>query len=101
MNVTSPTDLWTGSAVRPFSDERMDQVRDLLFGDYKRQVDLQIAAMDARLREMESVLSRRVTELEARLEALASRSSEDRRGAFEELARNVTDLGQRIREIGR
>lgn len=101
MNVSSPTDLWTGSAIRPFSDEKMDQVRDLLFGDYKRQMDMQLAAMDTRLREMESVLSRRLADLEARLEALDSRSGEDRRSAFEDLARNVTELGQRIRDIAR
>ena len=101
MNVTSPADLWTGPGARALSDEKMDQVRDLLFGDYKRHADVQLAAMDARLREVETVLSRRLADLEARLEVLASRSGEERRGAFDELSRNVTELGQRIRDIAR
>ena len=101
MNMTSPADLWAGPGSRALSDEKMEQVRELLFGDYRRHADLQLAAMDARLRELESVLTRRLADLEARLEALASRNSEDRRGAFEELSRNVTELGQRIRDIAR
>lgn len=83
------------------ADEKMEQVRELLFGEYRRQSDLQLAAMDARLREMEAVLNRRIDELQAKVEALASRSTEERRGAFEELSRNVTELGQRIRDIAR
>ena len=101
MNVTTPAELWAGSGARSLSDEKMDQVRDLLFGDFRRQSDMQLAAMDARLRELEAVLSRRLADLEARLEALSSRSTEERRGAFEELSHNVSELGQRIREIAR
>jgi hypothetical protein len=101
MNMTSPPDLWAGPAARAMTDEKMDQVRELLFGDYKRNADVQLAAMDARLRELEGVMTRRLADLEARLEALVSRTSEDKRGAFDELARGVGELSQRIRDIAR
>lgn len=101
MNVMSPSDKWVGPIARGLTDEKMDQVRDLLFGDYKRQTEIQLAAMDARLRELETVVSRRLGELEARLESLGGRIGDDRRGAFEELSRSVTELGHRIREIAR
>lgn len=101
MNANSPPDMWASSAARMLADEKMEQVRELLFGEYRRQSELQLAAMDARLREMEAVLSRRIGELEVKVEALAGRSIEDRRGAFEELSRSVTELGQRIRDIAR
>ncbi len=62
---------------------------------------MQIAALDARLRELETVVIRRLGEIEARLDALSGRAGADRREAFEELSRNVTELGRRIREIAR
>lgn len=101
MNATPPVDVWAGLATRNLADEKMEQVRELLFGDFKRSQDVQIAALDARLREMESVLTRRLAEIEARLDVLAGRAGADRREAFEELSRNVTELGRRIREIAR
>lgn len=101
MNVMSPNDKWVGPLARGLSDEKMDQVREILFGDYKRQADVQLAAMDARLRELETVMTRRLSEMEAQLEALSGRIGEDKRGAFDELARGVTELGHRIREIAR
>jgi hypothetical protein len=101
MNVMTPGNTWAVPLARGLSDEKMDQVREILIGDYRRQADVQIAAMDARLRELETVMTRRLDDLEARLQVLQGRVGEDRRGAFEELSRGVAELGQRIREIAR
>lgn len=101
MNVTTPTDVWAGVGSRTLADEKMEQVRDLLIGDYKRQCDVQLAAMDARLRELETVMMRRLSDLEARMEALSTRCGEQQRTAFDELSRGLADLGRRVREAAR
>ena len=57
--------------------------------------------MEARLREIETGLIRRLDAMAARIEALAGETESDRRTAFDELARSVIDLGERIRRISK
>lgn len=80
-------------------DERMEQVRELLFGDYKRQCEQQIAALEARLAEVQTALVRRLDDVETRLAALATDTRDGQKAAFGDLARNVTELGERIRAL--
>lgn len=82
-------------------DERMDQVRELLMGDYVRHFDAKVLALEARIRELEGELGRRVEALDMRLEALSGEMRGERRAAFDELARTIEDLGSRIRGIAR
>lgn len=79
----------------------MDQVRDLLIGDFVRQTDRRIAALEARLNEIETSVGSRLSALHARLEALAGEMGAERRTSFDELAKSVLDLGDRIRKISR
>lgn len=79
----------------------MDQIRDLLIGDVVRQTDRRLAALEARLNELETSVGSRLTALHARLEALAGEMGADRRSTFDELAKSVLDLGERIRKISR
>ena len=74
----------------PQPDQQMDQIRELLFGEMKRE-------MDARLARMET----RIGALEARLDAMAGEIENDRRSAFDVLARGITDLGDQIKRIGK
>ena len=101
MNATSLEQLRTGPATRDGQDEKMDQIRDLLIGDIVRQTDRRLAALETRLNELETTVGSRLTALHARLEALAGEMGADRRSAFDELARSVLDLGERIRKITR
>ncbi len=80
-------------------DDRLDQVRDLLFGEYQRQTEARLAMMDARIRELELAMQRRLDALEIRAEQLLAKSGDDNRAAFDELARGINDLGDRIRRI--
>lgn len=101
MNATSLEQLRTGPATRDGQDEKMDQIRDLLIGDIVRQTDRRLAALETRLNELETTVGSRLTALHARLEALAGEMGADRRSAFDELAKSVLDLGERIRKITR
>lgn len=82
-------------------DEKMDQVRDLLIGDHVRRTENRMAAIEARLRDMETDVGRRLDALHSRLEAMAGEMNGERRSDFDELSKIIGDLGERVRGISR
>jgi hypothetical protein len=102
MNATSLEELRAGlAAKRDASDDRMDQIRELLIGDYLRSSDARFAILESRLRDLEGLVFRRVDALSARIEAMSGEFGSDRRASFDELSRMVGELGESIRRISR
>jgi hypothetical protein len=102
MNATSLDELRAGLASkRDANDDRMDQIRDLLIGDYLRANEARFASLEGRLRDLEGLVFRRVDALSARIEALSGEVGADRRTSFDDLSRMVTELGDSIRRISR
>lgn len=101
MNATSLDELRAAKAQSERQDEKMEQIRDLLVGDVVRQTDRRIAALEARIEELESSLGSRLSALNARLDALAGEVGAGQRSAFDELAKGVHELGEQIRRISR
>ncbi len=101
MNAMTIGENKNGAGGRDVADEKMDQIRDLLFGEFQRQNDQRMSQLEARIRELETDVHRRLDALQARLDAYAGESQAERRSAFDELARGVQDLGERIRQIPR
>ena len=75
-------------AARDATDVQMDQIRDLLFGEFKTVIEGRLAAMDARL-----------TALEAGLTAARAEEEHRRRAAFDNLAEGLTTLAQSMRQL--
>ncbi len=98
MNATSYSEFRGVPGMNP-QDDRLDQVRDLLFGEYQRQTEARMALMEARIRELESSLHRRLDTLEARAEQMILKTDSEQRAAFDDLARGIADLGDRIRRV--
>lgn len=96
MNATSYSEFRTSLGSASQGDEKMDQVRELLFGEYQRQSEARMALMEARIRELELGFSRRLEAVEQRMEQVAGKIDAGQRAAFEELARGITDLGERV-----
>jgi hypothetical protein len=96
MNATSLEELRAGQ-VPELRDDKMEQVRELLFGDLARELHARIAALEQKHREYQISVSRQFDAIAARIEALAGETDAERRSAFEELSRSVLDLGERIR----
>lgn len=99
MNATSYAEFRTAVSSASQGDDKMDQVRELLFGDYQRQSEARMALMEARIRELELGFSRRLDAIEQRVEQIAGKTDADQRAAFEELARGIADLGERVRRF--
>lgn len=101
MNAPSLSELRTSSAQRDTSDEKMEQIRELLIGQHVRESATRMAALESRMRDIELSLSRRLDALSARLEAMAAEAGAERRNTFDELSRGVAELGEHIRKISR
>ena len=73
---------------RDGSDEQMDQIRDLLFGEMRRTWDARLQALETRLGTLES-----------KLEALSYDVTTERRAEMAILAEGVDELGRHIRRL--
>lgn len=101
MNAPTRSEFQIAMKPREGGDERMDQIRELLFGEQQKLTEARFVELTLRLREIEATVTRRLDTLQARLDALASEVKADQRSAFDELSRGVEELGTRIRHIGR
>ena len=104
MSVTNFNDLKSQFSSREpgeTMDDKMYQIRELLFGEFKRDSDARMALIEARVRELETGLHRKLDAIQARLDALGSDMRTDRNAAFDELSSSVSDLAERIRRIAR
>jgi hypothetical protein len=99
MNAPSLNELRNAIPSRDVADEKMSQVRDLLIGDFARTSEARIAALEVRMRDLETGFGQRLQALHQRIETLAADTTIDRRAAFEELAKGVLDLSDRIRHL--
>jgi hypothetical protein len=98
---TSPhADKPNGSAAAEPFDDKMHQIRELLFGESKRESDARIALVEARVREMEQSLHRRLDAIQSSIEALARDVASDRKRSIDQLASSISELGEKVRRIG-
>jgi hypothetical protein len=100
MNAPSLNDI-RGSGSRDVTDEKMEQVREILVGDSVRRMEARVAYLETRQTEFEISIARQLDALEARIEALAGSAVGDRRATFDALASSVATLADQIRRISR
>ncbi len=87
------------SRQRAVSDEKMEQIRELLFGEFEQQTESRVRDLEARVRELEVGLHRRLDALQARLEALSGEVDTNQRTAHHEIAAGLSELAERVRRI--
>lgn len=78
----------------------MEQIRELLHGEMKRMHEARIAALELRIRELETGIFNQLDAMQARLEALGGDMQSMRREHLDELARGFIDMGDRVRRLG-
>jgi DNA anti-recombination protein RmuC len=99
MNATSLGELRNGAAPAEATDDKIEQIRDLLYGEFKRDHEVRLKALESRVKELEGDLQRKLEVIQTRVEALASENAAERRSSFDELSRSIFELGDRIRRI--
>lgn len=80
-------------------DNKMEQIRQLLFGDQLALSAERLTALEVRQNDFEHNVLQRLDVISQRLDALSRDVQADRRAAFDELARAVHELGSRVRGI--
>ena len=95
------TELRNGVSRDNNLDDKMEQIRELLYGEFKRDSDARIALIESRVRELETGLHRKLDAIQAQIEALSGGIKTEQAAAFDELSHSVLELGERIRRIPR
>ncbi len=99
MNATSLGELRNGAAPTEATDDKLEQIRDLLYGEFKRDHEARLRVLEAGIKELGSDLQRKLEVIQARVETLASEHAAERRSSFDELSRSIFEPGDRIRRI--
>lgn len=97
MNATNLDEIRSGKG--QVSDEKMDQVREILFGEYQRRTDAHIELLEERIRELELSLHRRLDALQARIDAVNAETDAAQRTSLEEIAQGMHELSERVRGL--
>lgn len=79
-----------GENDRSRTDDQLDKVRDLLFGELRHKWDARLSALETRLETLES-----------KLDALAHQMTDDRRHEMATLAEGIDELGRHVRRLMR
>jgi hypothetical protein len=95
----SATEQAAAAAPEASADRRMEQIRQLLLGDSLEAGSERLAALEKRQSDFERTVMHRLDLISQRLDALSRDVLADRRAAFDELARAMQDLGNRVRGI--
>jgi len=97
MNITPRGQFKSAIATGDYPDDKMNQIRELLFGEFERLNNAKVGELEARVKELELGLHQRIDGLQSRLDALAAEVTKDQRAAFDDLARGISELGERVR----
>lgn len=100
MNAPSLNEI-RGAVTRDVTDEKMDQVREILIGDALRRMEARVAFLETRFNDIEVSVARQLDALEARIDTLGGSADGQRREAFDALASSVASLSDQIRRIAR
>lgn len=79
----------------------IDQVRDLLFGEAKREHDTRIAELDLTVRRMQSHFAAQLVAVEARVEAMSQALSSRHEESLRRIGEAMVSLGHQIAALGR
>ena len=99
MSATSVGDPKHGSRTRQEQDERMEQVRELLFGEYERQIEERVGVLETRFRDLELSIHRRLDAMQASLDALSAELDATQRKTLDEIGSGLREIGERIKRV--
>lgn len=78
----------------------IDQVRDLLFGEAKREHDNRIAELDTAVERMQIRIAEQLSAMEARMEAMSQALSSRHEESLRKIGEAIVSLGRQISALG-
>jgi len=79
----------------------MEQVREILFGELKRNAEQTIGALDAKVDAMRAEFLSRFASLESRLNELSRETKQDQAQSIETIGSAIAQLGDSLQSLGR
>lgn len=101
MTISRYPDQASSVARRELTEDKMEQIRDLLYGEFKRDSDARLALLEAHVRELETGLHRKLDALGARLEQMQAEIRSGRNSDLDGISQGLSELGERIRRLSR
>ena len=78
----------------------IEQVRDLLFGEAKREHDNRIAELDLTVKRMQSHIAEQLSAMEAKMEAMSQTLSSRQEQSLRQIGEAMVLLGRQISALG-
>lgn len=78
----------------------IEQVRDLLFGEAKREHDNRIADLDLTIKRMQSNIAEQLSAMEAKMEAMSQALSSRHDESLRRIGEAIVSLGHQISALG-
>ena len=83
-------------AEKPKSQDELRQIRELLFGDDKRDIDTRVDTLEKDVTEVRGTISNVETSLNRKIDSAASGASDDVRALNEEMLSRLNTLDQTV-----
>jgi len=90
----------SGGAGRTPQDP-MEQVRELLFGEARRNAEQTVTALDAKVESIRAEFLARFASLENRLNELSRETKQDQAQSIETIGSAIAQLGDSLQTLGR
>jgi predicted phage gp36 major capsid-like protein len=90
-----------GSGKASLITDPMDQMREYLFGDARRQTEQSVQALDDKIESMRAEFMARFIALEKRLHAVAQESAQTQAESLEVIGSALAELGDALQTRGR
>lgn len=78
----------------------IDQVRDLLFGEARREHDNRIAELDLTIKRLQSRFAEQLSAMEAKMEAMSVTLSSRQDESLRQIGEAIVSLGRQISALG-
>jgi coenzyme F420-reducing hydrogenase delta subunit len=104
LRMTDPVRLLPQELAEQGIDSRpmntIEQVRDLLFGDAKREHDNRIAELDQVIKSMQARIAEQLGAMEARMEAISRAHSARHEESLRQIGEAIVSVGRQISALG-
>jgi len=99
MSAPSLTELKKSVSSQKLTDEKMEQVREILFGDYERQIEDRVTVLEERIESLELSLNGRLDALQVRLDAVLAKIDATQLQALSEIGHGLQELAERVKSV--
>ena len=93
----SLSDITNGDPSQQLTNEKMEQVCELVFGDYERETEASVEILENRILDLELSTHCRLNAMQARIDAISAELDVTHRQTQDEIGNGLRELATRIK----